>query len=132
VLLRYHCNVRATTPGAVELALNKVLRLGAAGADLFFVLSGFPITGVLFDTKHAPRYFPDRRPALMPVAARLRHIAGNGAHDEAWTWNDCENRNSRSRRRKLHNRCNRDPPRGSRYRGTANKSRDYRNPMCAS
>jgi peptidoglycan/LPS O-acetylase OafA/YrhL len=43
----------ATLPRVLYLAT----RIGQTGVDLFFVLSGFLITGILFDTKHAQHYF---------------------------------------------------------------------------
>jgi peptidoglycan/LPS O-acetylase OafA/YrhL len=37
--------------------LNTATRIGQTGVDLFFVLSGFLITGILYDTKSSSRYF---------------------------------------------------------------------------
>jgi peptidoglycan/LPS O-acetylase OafA/YrhL len=38
-------------------SLSQIRGLGWAGVDLLFVLSGFLITGILYDTLHDPRYF---------------------------------------------------------------------------
>src|SRR3954469_3281007 len=50
--------VGGATPhtGAERLAV-KVGSFGVLGVDLFFVLSGFLITGLLLDAKGAPHYF---------------------------------------------------------------------------
>src|SRR5579862_6841034 len=37
--------------------LDEIVNAGWVGVDLFFVLSGFLITGILWDSKGAPRYF---------------------------------------------------------------------------
>ena len=42
----------------IERALAALSEVGAYGVDLFFVLSGFLITGVLLDSKGSPKYFP--------------------------------------------------------------------------
>ena len=83
----------------------KLANYGIWGVDLFFVLSGFLITGILYDAKKAPHYFRDfyvRRtlrifplyygvagvlfvvlPALpMPYPAGLAEAANH----QAWLW----------------------------------------------
>lgn len=56
VVLFFHMNHLAT-PGPVSAALRALFRNGWVGVDIFFVLSGFLITGILLDAKGQPHYF---------------------------------------------------------------------------
>ena len=38
-------------------AIDQIRRRGWMGVDFFFVLSGFLITGILFDTRHDTKFF---------------------------------------------------------------------------
>jgi peptidoglycan/LPS O-acetylase OafA/YrhL len=49
----------AQPSSAIERAVVKLANYGIWGVDLFFVLSGFLITGILYDAKGAPHYLRD-------------------------------------------------------------------------
>ena len=53
----YHLADYCPVSSPFSATLKQVLSGGRAGVDLFFVLSGFLITGILLDTRRSPNYF---------------------------------------------------------------------------
>jgi len=56
LVLFHHLTIHRPTRG-VDESLASVPLFGWSGVDVFFVLSGFLITGILIDSKERPRYF---------------------------------------------------------------------------
>ncbi|MEQ9507124.1 MAG: acyltransferase [Hyphomonas sp.] len=56
LVLLYHYGASASVFG-LESVLFRVTGIGWSGVDLFFVLSGFLITGILYDSKGKKQYF---------------------------------------------------------------------------
>ena len=57
MVMAYHFNPRLTNAPGSGRTLVTLFNLGGCGVDLFFVLSGFLITGILFDAKGSMGYF---------------------------------------------------------------------------
>ena len=57
MVLLFHFIGDIPPSGRVEHAIVAVTKYGAFGVELFFVLSGFLITGILYDTPNGPSYF---------------------------------------------------------------------------
>lgn len=55
LLLHFVGNMQPTN--AVERAIVAVTNYGSYGVELFFILSGFLITGILYDARNEPNYF---------------------------------------------------------------------------
>jgi peptidoglycan/LPS O-acetylase OafA/YrhL len=57
LVILFHCRSVFNSPAELPYVLLRVMDLGWSGVDLFFVLSGFLITGVLLDSRESPTYF---------------------------------------------------------------------------
>lgn len=57
LVLVYHFGGRLVPGTPLEHAYRRLIALGWSGVDLFFVLSGFLITGILVDARGSSRYF---------------------------------------------------------------------------
>jgi peptidoglycan/LPS O-acetylase OafA/YrhL len=57
VLAHHFFELTAPEPGLVDRVAFGVAESGWIGVDLFFVLSGFLITSILYDTRESARYF---------------------------------------------------------------------------
>ncbi|MBI3461915.1 MAG: acyltransferase [Planctomycetes bacterium] len=105
LVMLYHFNDGPDDPTLLGSAIFKLFRLGGCGVDLFFVLSGFLITGILFDSKNTPHYFRNfyiRRTlrifplyygvlfftfVVLPLASRSgESICPQAEQHQAWLW----------------------------------------------
>jgi len=56
LVLLHHFVAQTTATNRFEAAVNWLCSYGSLGVDLFFLLSGFLITGILYDSRAEPRY----------------------------------------------------------------------------
>lgn len=57
VLLLHFVGMTLAPVGPISASIHTLASLGWAGVDLFFVLSGFLITGILIESRDSPTYF---------------------------------------------------------------------------
>jgi peptidoglycan/LPS O-acetylase OafA/YrhL len=103
LVMVYHFTVPG--PASIDRVWGAVAAFGWAGVDLFFVLSGFLITGILYEAKGGRHYFRNfyaRRTlrifplyyavmtVLLVLLPRLPHpraaLSGQAAADQLWYW----------------------------------------------
>lgn len=96
---------RGTSPNEADQSVISVLNSGFRGVDLFFVLSGFLITGILYDSKGTSHYFRNfymRRTLrifplyygvlivtflILPFVSPWAHsLYGDAANRQIWLW----------------------------------------------
>jgi peptidoglycan/LPS O-acetylase OafA/YrhL len=56
-VLLFHFIAPTNPKGPIDHAITSLFSYGALGVDLFFILSGFLITGILYDSRADPCYF---------------------------------------------------------------------------
>jgi peptidoglycan/LPS O-acetylase OafA/YrhL len=75
LVLLYHTVFATYTVSPVVQIVHRLGHLSWSGVDLFFVLSGFLIGGILLDTKDSPRYFKTfyirRAYRILPIYAAI-------------------------------------------------------------
>jgi peptidoglycan/LPS O-acetylase OafA/YrhL len=104
MLLHFTQEGRLEPTTSVDKLFAQVALLGWAGVDLFFVLSGFLITGILFEAKGSERFFHNfymRRALrifplyygflaawffLLPRVYTWPSYAASYMHTQAWSW----------------------------------------------
>jgi peptidoglycan/LPS O-acetylase OafA/YrhL len=57
MVLVFHFVGNTLPTNSVERAIIRITNYGSYGVELFFVLSGFLITGILYDARNKPNYF---------------------------------------------------------------------------
>jgi peptidoglycan/LPS O-acetylase OafA/YrhL len=103
MVLMVHFIADARPDNFLELVITQIASYGTMGVDLFFVLSGFLITGILFDSRAKANYFRGfymRRVlrifplyygvlflflVVIPQFARIEDLEHARAH-QAWLW----------------------------------------------
>lgn len=104
LVLVYHLVPAIPPAGGLIRALRSACGAGWVGVDLFFVLSGFLITGILLDARGRPHYFRNffaRRALrlmplyygalllfvyLLPAVGVLRHVPEELKGNAIWLW----------------------------------------------